>query len=582
MSNQRGYILATSLLLLAVLSVLGAVASYKAIIGTRMAKISGDVARAEQVTEAALNQIFWYWTQSGITEPDCTYKTGPLAGSVDPGCQERTAITDYVLDPYGAAPFPFVADLYGESLQDLIASPAVGGASMADLDNYLATSGKVRVYTLVNSGGAVQIVDAYAWGAVRAPQAAVWVTSYQWSGDPSEYPYLDPYGNEKVGCFGSGCMIVVYALGRDGEARALVREAQGWFSKQLRGVTAITNAPPYSTWMDFCHRQNATAVGASLSWDPAKQTGDFAVEATQAPYALGSAPSGTALSSNTNMGIGGKGFRKDVNSTSELTADSTPLIAYATHGAQKHLHAKWASDPMDTAVLDDPFHSSPSVLPYRILRPGLAATPDKLNYFDVSADGQLFELDAYRWAAEQFICQHVRPDPTGPLNAIAADTGTSTDPYANGAFCERAVRLQKKIMQLYPLDPADPYFAQASDPAIPLAEKVNKYWPRITGRLTVEDFWRNIRDGRPMFGFVRVMYPTKAFMDTGEFCETAGGRRVYLYDAVTTLNQIKVGSVHTFKHPSGRSIKVTVGGKAKLIVYGMLLMDYFTDGAYFY
>ncbi|RME81976.1 MAG: hypothetical protein D6771_07600, partial [Zetaproteobacteria bacterium] len=93
----------------------------------------------------------------------------------------------------------------------------------------------------------------------------------------------------------------------------------------------------------------------------------------------------------------------------------------------------------------------------------------------------------------------------------------------------------------------------------------------------MEDFWRNIRDGRPMFGFVRVMYPTKPFMNTGEACEIAGGRVVSLYDVVASLNNIKVGASHTFTHPSGASVSVSIGNQAKLIVYGMLLLDYFTD-----
>ncbi|RME82148.1 MAG: hypothetical protein D6771_07400, partial [Zetaproteobacteria bacterium] len=572
MRSERGYILATSLLLLAVLSVLGAVGAYKAMLGTRIAKVKGDYARAKQAAESGLAQLFWYWTQAQDNTPGCTHYSPP-----DPGCVEREAVIAHVLQGSALpADAPFVADLYGESLADLDRN--AGG-----IDARIQRDPHVRVYAFVLDANGnpvgMQPVPNANWGQGQDVQVAVWTTSYK-KPQPGQYPY----GDANAGCTGSGCMLVTYALGRDGEARALVREAQGFFTHRLTGVTAITNAPPYATWTDLCNLTNGNATGANLSWS-SNRDGRMLVEATQAPYVLSpfpngianpapgqkndAIPSGTALSSNTNMGLGGKKFRKKTSSTSELTSTSTPLLVYSTHRSTQGVRAQWADwngSAMDPAGADDPY----PILPKDILRPGLAATPDKIRYFDVAGDGQLFALNVYRWLAEQFTCQHVLPDPANPAGAIDPSTGTSTDPYANGAFCKKAVELQRRIMALYPLPAAEQPPAGAT-----LADKVNRYWPKITGRLTVEDFWRNVRDGRPMFGIVRVMYPAKPFFNTGKNCKSAGGRIVTLYDVLKMpkLNNITLGASVSF--PSGRTVTIGVG--ARVVIYGMFLLDYFTD-----
>ena len=577
MRREKGYILITTLLLLAVLSVVGAAGIYKAMVGTRISKVSGDYAKARQAAEAGLSQLFWYWVHSQDNTQNCSISQKNAA--TDPagyqGCLERRAVVQHVLNPYAnplPATAPFVADLYGETLADIEARS--GG-----MDAFIRNNSHIRVYTYLldaygNPLGMMEVPNAQ-WGQGNNPQVAVWVTSYKAVNDPYAYPY----GDANAGCTGPGCIMVVYALGRYGTARALVRESQGYFTSKLTGVTAITNAPPYANWMDLCMLQNPTSVGAALSWASNRQT-DVLVEATQAPYVLGDVPSGTALSSNTNMGLGGKKFRKGTRSSAELTMDTTPLLVYSTHRSANAVRAQWADTAMDATAADDPY----PVLPKDILRPGLAATPDKIRYFEVAGDGQLFALNAYRWAAEQFTCEHWYPDPSNP-NQPNPNLGTPSDPYANGAYCARAAKLQELLMKLYPL-PA----TEAPPPGTSLADKINKYWPRVTGRISAEDFWRNIRDGRPMFGIVRVMYPTKPMTATGQVCKSAGGpgspaNPVVLYDVARGLNKITPGTSVSFTNPWTHTTRtVTIGANSRLVVYGMLFLDYFHDinGNYYF
>ncbi|RMG56062.1 MAG: hypothetical protein D6717_07090, partial [Gammaproteobacteria bacterium] len=470
---ERGFVLVTALILIAILSVLGAVGAYKAVIGTKVSGYAGDASRAEGIAAAGLNQIFWYWVKDGA---NCD------PGGATPGCDERDAIMNYVLGNTTtlATGAPFVADLYAESLAALPQAPAIGGTTKADLDAYIQGSSRIRIYGYQKTGSIVtgmqQLANAQ-WGAGTEPQVAVWATSYE-KQDPPLYPFGDPY----AGCTGQGCVLVVYALGRDGDSRVLMREVQGKASLQLSGVSAITHAPPYANWMDFCHMQHPTAVGSSMSW-PNTSTFDVVVEATQAPFDA-DRPSGTALIANTNMGKGGKKFRKKTNTTNELTMDSTPGLIYETHDPKSGVRVEPASQALDATKVQDPYPK----LPTDLMISGAAADPyGKLEYF-VSSDGQLFELDAYRWAAEQFTCQKY----DAALEA-AGTLGTASDPYANGAYCGRAEKLRQIVGAMYPsTDPAD------TAPT-----------PPVTGRITIDDFWRNVRDGRPMFGIVRVMYPTK-------------------------------------------------------------------------
>jgi hypothetical protein len=220
------------------------------------------------------------------------------------------------------------------------------------------------------------------------------------------------------------------------------------------------------------------------------------------------------------VGIGGKLFRKAKLSKSSLTFSSTPLIAYGLHGtASGGVQVEYADTTIDTTGVDDPNNK----LPTGMLLIDQSAGDGKLDYF-LSGNAQVFNLDAYRWAAEQFTCQ---------------DSGNGAA--ANGAFCGKAEALQAAMSSPVP----------------------------VTGRLTLAQFERNVRDGRPMFGIVRVLYPTEELddSDTGTICASAGGRNVVLYDVVANVNSIKATKGQFYQYTD----------ESKVIVYGMLLVDYFID-----
>ncbi|RME04657.1 MAG: hypothetical protein D6816_09575 [Bacteroidetes bacterium] len=530
--GEAGFVLVVAVVLIGVLTVLGATGAYKAVIESKVSGYVGDLARAEQVAVAGLNRMNDYlWNCKTINGRD--------------GCAERRAIESQLQSNTGSDLYSFVPGLTGDSLADL-------ETVTAGLDAYVQASGNIMVFTLDANGAPLPDSNAN-WGAKQNPQVAVWVTSY--ARDNYGYPYETP----STQCKGKPCQLVVYALGRDGESRALVRQVAGVFDNTLKGVSAITHAPPYSNWMDFCHDRYANAVGAAISWDSGAIKHDVFVEATQAPYKMDVNPSGTALIANTNMGIGGKKFRKARMTTNELTMDSTPGLLYSTHDGPYGVRALWASNPEDASSppSKDPFTD----IPKKLMISGAAATSDRLDYFS-TADGQLFELDAYRWAAEQFTCQRFDP--------YSAVLGTSADPYANGAFCEDAFTLAQKVYSEFPT-------TDAADTTV----------PPVTGRISIYDFWRNVRDGRPMFGIVRVMYPTtkmpsdsdpKKSGDTGQNCEIINNEYTWLYDVVSSANNIKpTASIKVPLNASGSPPTINIGNKAKVIVYGMLLMDYFTD-----
>ncbi len=520
---EQGYILVTSLIILSLLAILGVVGTYKAVVETKVSGLSADRAKAGEAAKAGLERLFWYWNQSGGTAGEAGFEElnamrGDITGGSNGTAGNPPTSVDQTGAPLPLTP-PLVRDLYGESLA------AIEGRAGGDLDAYIAAGNNIRVYQYQYNGSVVTGLSVVAnsnWGQGNVPQVAVWVTSYD-AVTGNAYPYGDA-NVVTAGC--STCNIVTYALGRSGQARRLVREVQSVVSRKLTGVDAITNAPGFASWQDACDNTNPTSPGSTLSWSDAPVP-DVMIEATQSPYMPGSRPSGTAMSSNTNMGRGGKKFRKDVSSTSELTMDSTPIIAYSLHNTASGVRVKGANTtPIDTTAADDP-----SGLPTDLMRTGLSAGTDKIKHFmsgNEFRNKPLFNLDAYRWAAEQFTCQNA---------GNPADT-------SNGAYCGKAEQLRSVMGSPVP----------------------------VTGRLTLREFAQNVRDARPMFGIVRVMWPTGVFKPNVDTCVSAGGRQVSLYD-LTSVNEIASGK-DLFPFPDG---PVNIGSNSRVIVYGMLLIDYFTD-----
>ncbi|MFQ5581201.1 MAG: hypothetical protein ACE5F3_01060 [Mariprofundaceae bacterium] len=486
---EQGFVLITVIVLLAILTIIGIASLMKSNIEIQVSSgsVVSDQAAAAAGAGLAHNYAYWSWNDQATGETaDGQVKRDAVIAAANAG----TA----------------TAGIYNEA--------STGTAMPTDA----VIQGSTTAYRVYNiSSGGLTLVANNTWATVNTPQVAVWATRFNKQTDP-DYPYNS---SPAAGASCSDCNIVVYALGRAGvpgrnDARSFVREVQMTSIQDLEGVDAITNAPQYATWMDACHETASTGVGSALSWG-SNTTPDVMIEATQSPYKVGAIPSGTAMSSNANMGGGGKMFRNDVNSSSELTMDSTPLIAYSLHNTASGVRVKWADTAIDAAAADDP---DPK-LTTDIMLTGLSAGTDKMDYF-LSGNAQLFKLDAYRWAAEQFTCQ----DAANPLAA-------------NGEFCAKAEALRIAMGSPVP----------------------------VTGRLTLEQFEKNVQDGRPMFGIVRVLWPTTVFMNTGESCESAGGRTISLYDLPSTVNKVA----------NGRGQFHVAGPNSKVIVYGMFLMDYFTD-----
>ncbi len=555
-SQERGFVLVTSLILIGVITVLGAVGTYKAIIETKVSKYAGDSARAQAVAAAGLNQMFWYWVQSGITNPSCD----PGTGIPEPGCAERVAIMNYVLGNTNTLPSsaPFVAGLHAESLAGLNSSPAVTNAGAADVDAFIRASSNVRVYGFTKTAGAVTGVTTLAnnaWATGTQPQVAVWATSYDRMdpGNGQEYPY----GEAKAECTGSNCMLVVYALGRDGESRTLMREFQARASLQLTGVSAMTNAANYGDWNEMCQETDPpTVYGNVKAWtDPPPN--NSVIEVTQAPYLRdihnpSSNPSGTAIQSNTDIGGGGKGFRKGTSSTTGVSFEFTPLLLYSGHGpaaADNEARARLASAAQDNA---DPYSNLPDPkLPHNLVQAPLLNTPDQLSYFP-NGVSQLFELDAYRWAAEQFTCQH---------NANGVISGTAV----SGRYCGKVEALRQAVDALW--------FFQYGIHA----------WAPVSGRMTLAEFEYNVNYGIPMFGMVRVMLPTVGngtnFSCTVNGSTVTGQMHDFTHGTLTTDKNGGTGFYDGYASPGFQvDADGTLDGTARLVLYGSLMFDFFEDG----
>ncbi|MDX8397055.1 MAG: hypothetical protein R8K49_01920 [Mariprofundaceae bacterium] len=504
-AREEGYVLVTALVLLSILTIVGVASSYKTMVEIKVSKMSADAAKSLQASEAGLNQMHWYWFNNQV------------AGDV--GWDEVSAISNYVENNSLSHPgAPLQQNLVGDSLA------AVEAVAGGNLNPYIQAGNNIRVYQYALTNGIVtglSIVANSTWGQGVVSQVAVWVASYQIQDNVKNYPYLAPI--TATDC--ADCALAVYALGRAGDSRRLVRQMlSAKTAGTLSGVSALTNAPPNGDWQSICDESTTMNNGTGVTWS-STSTPDTVIDATQAPYMIGTSPSGTALVSNAAAGNGGKGFRNGSGSTTELTMDSTPLIAYAGHVDKEGVRVDYADSVADAtgASLPDP------KLPQDLMKSNLLTAGGALDYFD--GNNQLFVLDAYRWAAEQFTCQD---------EANMSHAG-------NGAYCAKAKALHAVIAPT------------STHP--------------VTGRLTLADLEYNVKNSIPMFGIVRVMYPTRVKQAGVSNCSLTGGN-VDLYDLPGDVSNIKSGAGHFFQ----------MDAQSKLTVYGMLLLDYFTDvdGDYYF
>jgi len=503
--SEEGFILISVIIILAILTIIGTVLLMKSKVQTQVSATSVVAGQALAAASAGLAENYAYWAYDSPA-----------------GAAEKDAVVA------AASAGTAVSGIYSQAASGTTAIPT-DAAIQGSLTGY-------RVYN-VTAAGMAGVPNAQ-WATVNTPQVAVWATRFNKQAPPA-YPYI----SSPLAGACSDCNVAVYSLGRSGipggnDSRKMLREIQLSATSQLEGVSAMTNAPAYATWQDACDgAHHAIPVGGKDKkgdtptpvTTPSYATIDWLIEATQAEYVLKKSPSGVAFASNTSTGPGEKSFRKGKSTTTVATMDSDPMIVYSGHGATSGARANLLSTTLDGTGANLPDPNLPSLL---VSQPLLASTP--LDYFDpADPNKQLFNLDAYRWAAEQFTCNGA----------------------ASGAFCAKAEALRLAV------DALPSYVATAP----------------VSGRLSLAEFEYNVAKGIPMFGMVRVMYPVYYQASLGTCANYKGGTEAVLaYDTATPTTGLYVGGAY-----DGSATKLDgdgkLGPKAKLIVYGSILYDFFTD-----
>jgi len=521
-TQEKGFILVTTIVLLAILTILGVTALMKSNIQINVSATSLDSERAFSAANAGLAENFAYWSWDGT------------------GATEKTAVDTAVTA--GSA----TANIYDErlavsSLANLTATITAAPFSFADIDAFVRGTAGIRVYRMASAGMTAQANSTWN-NAVTDPQVAVWAVSHSPQTNATVYPYL---ASNTSAC--TNCVITVYALGRSGNAMRLMREIQSTTSSTLEGVSAMTNAPTYGNFHEACSEAATKAnLGGASGW--VASLGNTVINVSQAPYLRDlnnpdSSPSGIAIKSNTKLGGGGKGFRKEAASSTGATFERSPMILYSGHGSTAAANRAaanlggWSASNEDITAPYDNLDQLTGEAPHHLVYSPTMNTADELKYFS-DANAQLFNMDAYRWGAEQFTCQ----------KTASAD---SVD--GNGRYCSKAEALRV-----------------ATGSAAP-----------VTGRITVAEFEYNINYGIPMFGIVRVMMPTEK--STTSFSCTVNGAAFnsYFYNisgAVSTMDTDRTGATGKYNgSPTSVDSDGTLDGTARVLVYGTLFFDFFTD-----
>jgi len=529
-NREQGFILVTVLVLLAVLTIAAITSSFKTNVSSKVANMSSHLDQAIIAANAGLTQMYWYWSSDG----DKTVG----------GVKEFKAMTDFLNGRSSTYPAAYKPGF------------AVDETQKAPTDAQIqAVNSGFKVYTFTSAG---VTDDVYTWNepvAKYLPQAAVWVTTFD-DATGTNYPY-DPYSVVDKTVSGSkcpnGCRMVTYALGRYGDARKVIRESQSFSSQKLKGVSALTNAPSGDNYKTLCGAASSTTGVTSNAKDwSGTPTGNVMINATQAPFVLGSSPSGIALASNTEVDEGNNmfGFRDGEDGTTGVAFKDEPMLLYSGHDTAKGAKVDFAGLTQDTVGTDLPAN----VLPKNLVYSGLMTGGDKVEYFS-NANENLFSIDHYRWASEQFTCQ----DPT------EAD-GT----YGNGIYCGKAERLRRAMV------------AAGFDARVP-----------VTGRLSLAQLQWNIANSIPMFGIVRLMLPAKPGSNV-----TCGSKTINIHSIATNLKHISAQGAYNgggIANPDTDNTDLTnsadqpytysslgdadgnLGPNARLIVYGTVVIDYFAD-----
>lgn len=545
-NNEQGFILISVIVLTLILSILAVVATNKSQVEIKVSAAQANNAKADAIAKAGLAKNYAAW-RFNI----------PVGGTA-----EFTAVRDAV-DTGTATAGNYIAALSPNSTTQL--TTMAGG----NVDTYIQNSGAVNVFSST-AGGALTQVNNNLWNTGTNLQVAVWTASFTKVSDPT-YPYNTPNTGS---C--TDCAIATYALGRSGTSRSLQREIQSNTTRKIGNVSAITNAPQTAYWGDLCRGStgtNLTNVYGSIQHDgpatvPATTStvqSDWMIEATQAEYQIFAhpstpknynIPSGVAFASNTAAGVGNTEFEVEFpllngeNTSPVAVYDTDPNIMYSGHQTTSDVRVYRASQTRDTTTpgalnLD----TIGAKLPYRLVNDRLLATTGQLDL--INSSGQVFDLDALRWGAEQFTCRTV---------------GSNSNASPNGKYCSKAEALRQAVHTGRSVRNNGRAVTNDSRAA------------PVTGRMTFAEFQYNVANAVPMFGMIRVMYPAIADTSTSG-SGTCNGVLVQLYKTEDASEKIRwsTGASDYDGSPAQRDTDGDLGPKAKLIVYGSITIDFFAD-----
>ena len=503
-NGERGFVLITVIVLLAILTIAATTSMFKTNVQSKVAAGSEDTERAFAAMMGGLSNTFAYWqydTVSGQKEfaslVDWIHTGSWSDTSTNPATAHSTAPSIYVGDTKAYA-------------QQLFDSANGLGADLAAVDNWVRTTAGVRVYKY--TGGGIAADTQSNWGKGKDPQVAIWVTSFDAMSSDNAFPYVPAKAKLVTGTGNacSACSLVTYALGASGSVRRLSREGMSASSNLIRTYGAMVNAPKYNDKNDWC--DNGTA--ASTKSTPATTVSGGGVSNTHVIDAT-QAPGGVAIASNSaaNFPKGSKGFR-GASSSSVAGLNITPWVAFDPGKIVQAGYPKIEAGDMNAYQA-------------KVLSGDRFGTANYIDYFD-SANSQLFQIDAYREAANR-------------ISGLDGETIGTYKVTTGGATLGKAAALKSANK-----------------------DATGNTYGR-TGTLQWSEARYNIENGIPMYGLVRVMIPSA--LETGKDISCPGGYKVTGYNP-------------SFKFPSSSTTKgseVTSGTGRKLIVYGALLIDFFYD-----
>jgi len=353
--NERGFILVTSIILLAILMGLGAAAMFKTQVEIKVSASAMESAKAFAAAQAGLDYTYYYWSAAGNQE----FKDIAEAASAG-----------------GTAGTNIMNDEWPTSVGALGATPAL-------VDTWVRGAAAKRVYNLTSAGMLPTLKSN--WNVDNYAQVAVWTTRFQPSA--TGYPYAT-HKNTADTC--SDCTAVTYVLGRSGNAYKLLREYAFISTSTIQAFGAMMNAPKYNGDGDCSTNTLSTTVTTTTPADPTSPASDLwttshLIDATQAP-------GGIAMSSNNGINAFGsnKAWDSAYGTGTTLTTGSRaidPFVVYdpgkVNSGNYPEIKGEFMSASWATTVRDSLF-----------------VPPKKpMNYF--TNGNQLFPLDAYREAANR-------------------------------------------------------------------------------------------------------------------------------------------------------------------------------------